>query len=111
TRGALIRGLDGSFVKDQIARRHYGISVYEKYQEGKVYEKSREWHATEEMWVVYNQMRWFAEKGMVLEEDKTVPLSVYRVIFEGTSLIFSTEILACNKDKRPSWNDPNAVFT
>ncbi|KAL7268268.1 hypothetical protein RUND412_009117 [Rhizina undulata] len=111
TRGALIRGLDGSFVKDQIARRNYGVVVHQHYQEGRGWEKYREWDSTEENWKVPNQMWWIAEKGMVLEEDKTVSLQLYRNVLANQSRVFTTDLRACNKDKRPSWNDPNAVFT
>ncbi|KAL7266018.1 hypothetical protein RUND412_011450, partial [Rhizina undulata] len=107
TRGALIRGLDGSFVKDQIARRHYGVSLSVPYREGRGWEKYRVWDSTEETWDVPNQMRWIAEKGMVLEEGKTVSLEVYRNVTEGESRVFITKLQACNKDKHPSWRNPD----
>ncbi|KAL7276609.1 hypothetical protein RUND412_000413 [Rhizina undulata] len=110
-RGALICGLNGSFVKDQIARRHYGKAVRKDYVPGKGWKKYRKWDATEEKWVVSNQMRWFAEKGMVIEEDKTVSIRLSQMLLEDSSRIIRSTLRACNKDDRPSWNDPDAVFT
>ncbi|KAL7267654.1 hypothetical protein RUND412_009750 [Rhizina undulata] len=110
TRGALIRGLDGSFVKDQIARRHYGLSVSLPYIAGKGWEKYKEWDPAEERWEVPNQMQWIVDKGMVLEDEKTVSMSVYRTVFRQNYRVFTIELLACNIDERPSWNNPSEVF-
>ncbi|KAL7276607.1 hypothetical protein RUND412_000411 [Rhizina undulata] len=112
TRGALIRGLDGSFVRDQIARRHYGVGFREEYVAGKRgKEKYRTWDSTQEKWMVPNQINWTIDKGMVLEEGKTFSISLYRTVCEDTSRIFFDDLRACNTDKRPSWDNPNFCYT
>ncbi|KAL7266521.1 hypothetical protein RUND412_010931, partial [Rhizina undulata] len=96
TRGVLIRGLDGSFVKDQIARRHYGVAFRVPYREGRGWEKYRVWDSYEETWKVPNQMDWDAEK---VQEGKTVSTELYRTVMEKDSQVFTTDLRACNKDK------------
>ncbi|KAL7275880.1 hypothetical protein RUND412_001157 [Rhizina undulata] len=111
TRGALIRGLTGSFVKDQIARRHYGLCVAVDYKENKGWEKYRQWNEAEQIWVVPNQMIWSVDKGIVITEDLNFSIPCYRVVERGSSLLFETKLLACNRDDAPSWNNPEHVFT
>ncbi|KAL7275881.1 hypothetical protein RUND412_001158 [Rhizina undulata] len=110
TRGALIRGLDGSFVTEMIARRHYGISVEMEYEPGKGLEAFRTWCPVEERWKVTDQMKWIVDKGMVIGDNKRVAMPIYGIIDEFSTRQVGVELLACEDDARPSWEKPLAVF-
>ncbi|KAL7269991.1 hypothetical protein RUND412_007313 [Rhizina undulata] len=110
TRGALKRGIDGCIVKDQIARRHYGITISLWYQEGKGLEKHRQYCYFENAWKVPNQMQWIVKKKAKIENKQTCSIKVYGMAFKDTAQIATVEILACTQDECPSWKDEKIVF-
>ncbi|KAL7268892.1 hypothetical protein RUND412_008466 [Rhizina undulata] len=111
-RGALIRGLDGSFVKSRIARKNYGVEVEIAYQPGEGLEKYKRWCEYEEAWKAHSQIRWIADKGMVIEDQNIFSIKVYYVI--GVNLPWNKrvncQLLACSMDKGPSWYDKENIF-
>jgi hypothetical protein len=61
-RGALLRGLEGSVVKIQRSRRHYGVEFRTRYIPGKGGDAHKVFSWTEERWLVPGSMRWYVNK-------------------------------------------------
>lgn len=117
-RGALQRGLDGSIVREQRARRHYGTVASTLYisGNGSEYDSHRIWSDARDEWRVENQMSYFVGKGMVVDDTFSKPLDFFIDVLvhdfdERETYNNSIKLLACDTDDAPNfkWQNPTGI--
>ncbi|KAA8913169.1 hypothetical protein FN846DRAFT_916415 [Sphaerosporella brunnea] len=113
-RGALMRGLDGSVVKEKRSRRHYGFEVQAPFIADKGWDKHKCYNWIEEKWFVDGKLLWFLHKNDKIGDTMSASFKVYRV-FDNLprNLIFTVELRACDTDDSPEfiWMDPTALYS
>jgi len=116
-RGALLRGLDGSIVRERRSRRFYGCISNSHYQAGKGLEDHMYWCERNDDWRVENKMNWFVKKNEVVGNTTSISVSFHRTLEvtgnpdERPSMIFSDDLVACDIDDAPDykWKNPRVV--
>jgi hypothetical protein len=61
-RGALLRGLDGSIVRERRSRRFYGCDAHGPYEAGKGLEDHMFWSESDDVWRVKDEMQWYVKR-------------------------------------------------
>lgn len=113
-RGALLRGLDGSIVKERRARRYYGCLSCSPYFAGLGLEDHRYWDTSDDMYMVDGHLNWYIQKNMVLGSTVSTSLPFYRTVpvpaIRGMApyLIFHDELVSCDLDDAPDYQWKNA---
>jgi len=74
TRGAVIRGLEGSIALARMTRYHYGVTCSEIFDATKHSVERQYWDNTREIYRVADCMRWFVAKGTRLSVEQTISL-------------------------------------
>ncbi|KAF8541135.1 hypothetical protein BDD12DRAFT_830367 [Trichophaea hybrida] len=131
-RGALLRGLEGSVVGGQRARRFYGISVGTIFREaGSTGDKyllphgtwgnadsavkdHKFWCRLEEDWTVRGMWIWYIKQGMIIGNMHSVTFDFYQAIKEPITpndLKFRCELFSCDLREAPDfeWRNPGAA--
>ncbi|KAI5783433.1 hypothetical protein FPQ18DRAFT_356158 [Pyronema domesticum] len=117
-RGALLRGLDGSIVKERRARKNYGCLSTIPYVAGLGHEAHKYWDCSDEQYVVENHMNWYIKRNQVIEGNVSTAIRFYRnvpvplVAGHQPNLKFTDELLACDLDDAPDfkWKNPASVY-
>lgn len=116
-RGALLRGLDGSIVRERRSRRFYGCESTTHYEPGKGLEDHMYWCEKNDDWRVEDKLTWYVKKNEVVGHTVSVSFSFHRTLEvsenpdERPSLLFSDDLVACDIDDAPDfkWQNPSAV--
>ncbi|KAI5812785.1 hypothetical protein BZA77DRAFT_323306 [Pyronema omphalodes] len=114
-RGALLRGLDGSIVKERRARKSYGCMSSSHYKPGTGTDAHRYWDSAEENFMVESHMNWYITRNQALEVTEQSSVSFCRYVpVNGNQPIlkFTDELLACDLDNPPDykWKNPGSVY-
>ncbi|KAA8895128.1 hypothetical protein FN846DRAFT_922535 [Sphaerosporella brunnea] len=113
-RGALVRGLDGSIVKQKRSRRHYGCLSYTKYYPDLGWDAHAYWDSVEECWNVSGKLTWFLHKNDEVGDEMSTSFPFYRAYSElPRRLVFTETLTACDSDAAPEfqWMDPTAIYS
>ncbi|KAF8544623.1 hypothetical protein BDD12DRAFT_723315 [Trichophaea hybrida] len=79
-RGALLRGLDGSIVKERRARKYYGCDSLTPYEAGKGLEAHKYWCNDDEAYFVPGNMKWYITRNMILKDDTSISMTFYCLV-------------------------------
>ncbi|KAF8242419.1 actin-like ATPase domain-containing protein [Wilcoxina mikolae CBS 423.85] len=112
-RGALLRGLEGTIVRERRARINYGCSAVVPYVPGEGLEDHICWQRASDEFVVDGHMDWYIQRDTL-----STSISFYRMVpvpsgrYARPSLVFHDDLLAYNYDDPPdySWRIPGAVY-
>ncbi|KAF8243757.1 actin-like ATPase domain-containing protein [Wilcoxina mikolae CBS 423.85] len=134
-RGALIRGLSGSIVRERRARRFYGTCIsipctpvsgtgsYRYWDSGlgeyRTTDPSAEnevyWDYCDEEWMIPGSLSWFIKKGIVVGDDESVSIKLERHVRNPSTegaLRFEDPLMVCNHSIAPdfSWRNPSVIM-
>ncbi|KAF8243913.1 actin-like ATPase domain-containing protein [Wilcoxina mikolae CBS 423.85] len=136
-RGALLRGLEGSIVKERRARRFYGVPANTSFREagptGAQYllphnngtwdlrwenadsavKDHKFWQPLEEKWRVRSMWAWYITQGMIVGNTHSVTFDFCRAIkdpINPNDLKFRCELFSCDLREAPDfvWRNPRA---
>ncbi|KAF8542987.1 hypothetical protein BDD12DRAFT_727596 [Trichophaea hybrida] len=112
-RGALLRGWEGSIVRERRARINYGCSAAIVYIEGEGLEDHVFWQSATDKFMVDSHMEWYIQRDTLstsISFYRMVPVPVGRNA--RPNLVFYNDLLAYNYDDPPdfSWRIPGAVY-
>ncbi|KAF8247382.1 hypothetical protein K440DRAFT_661489 [Wilcoxina mikolae CBS 423.85] len=116
-RGALLRGLDGSIVKERRARKYYGCDSLARYEAGKGLEAHKYWCNDDEAYFVPGNMKWYITRNMVLKDDTSISMTFYCLVSIPTirglqpQLQLYHTLLGCDLDNAPDfkWKNPDVI--
>ncbi|KAJ3492701.1 hypothetical protein NLG97_g5203 [Lecanicillium saksenae] len=107
--GAVLRGLEGSIVREKKCRRHYGIGISRRYDpvtypNYDTTKRSVWFDPFQRQEQLTGFMNWAIEKGAKLQADSEAAVAI-RQHFAKSSLVFTRPIYSCNLDAAPSTLD------
>ena len=133
----MLRGLDGSIVKERRFRRNYGCMSSTHFQAGKGWDAHKYWESSDERYMVDEHLNWYITrvtstlpttlhrqrqaltviagggKNEVHEGNQSTSIQFYRMVpaprIPGAQpyLIFTDELLACDLDDAPDFKWKN----
>ncbi|KAF8253388.1 actin-like ATPase domain-containing protein [Wilcoxina mikolae CBS 423.85] len=117
-RGALLRGLDGSIVRDRRSRRFYGCKASSVWFPGQGTDDHRYWDSRDDSFKVSGHLSWYIKHNMILGDHVSTSIGFFRLVpIEnihgfGPDLVFTDDLLACDKAVAPDyeWQDEEAVY-
>jgi len=106
TRGAIIRGLEGSITRVRITRYHYGITCNEPFDSANHPIDRRFWSSIQETYRTRGCMEWYVAKGTAVSAQQAVSFPFYvcylTSIVEGDGpLKHSVKLLATGRANPP----------
>jgi len=106
TRGAIIRGLEGSITLVRMTRYHYGIACSTRFNSTKHPIDRRYWDSMEEGYWAEDCMEWYVAKGTPVSAQQAVSFPFYRsystsTVEGGGPLNYSVKLLATGRANPP----------
>jgi len=106
TRGAIIRGLEGSITLVRMTRYHYGITCNSPFDSAKHTIDRRVWDDVQERYKAKGCMKWYVTKGTPVSAQRAVSLPFFACFstsdVEGSgALAYSIELLATGRANPP----------
>ncbi|KAF8249243.1 actin-like ATPase domain-containing protein [Wilcoxina mikolae CBS 423.85] len=117
-RGALLRGLDGSIVKERCSTKNYGCTCITPFIPGKGMDAHMFWAAADDKYMVEGNLKWHITRNQVIGVSDSTSIEFYRLVSipanpsERPYMMFTDELLACDLDNAPDfkWKNPNSIY-
>ncbi|RMY46672.1 hypothetical protein D0863_15799 [Hortaea werneckii] len=101
-RGAVLRGVEGQeLVLSRKARRHYGTSHWELFDDSIHSNYLRIWDDLDRRWKADNQMTWFITKGDTVRPDEPVFFPFHRKFRQSSAKVVTDHLIVCDQDIAP----------